>query len=146
LGPDVLITSVRLSAEDGMPIMVTARAAEAEAGARPRSYAAWIDPPTGRVLDSADTTSAFFGVLHRLHGNLLVPEFSRRQIVGWGGVALLISALSGIYLWWPRGVFVRGLRWQRTPQTTTNMHYSVGFCSRFRWRSSLSRASTSPSR
>jgi uncharacterized iron-regulated membrane protein len=126
-GPGVLVSSVRFPQDEGMPIVVTARAAEAEPGARPRSFMAWIDPPSGRVLDSAETTNAFFGVLHRLHGNLLVPEWSGRQIVGWAGVALLTSALSGLYLWWPRGAFMRALNWSRTPQTTSNIHHSVGF-------------------
>lgn len=127
LGPDVLVTAVRFSAEPGAPVVVTARAAEAAPGERPRSFMAWIDPPTGKVLDSGETTSAFFGIMHRLHGSLLVPNFSGRQIVGWTGVALLISALSGLYLWWPRVQFTRGLRWGRTPETISNIHYTVGF-------------------
>jgi uncharacterized iron-regulated membrane protein len=126
-GPSVLVSSVRFPQDEGSPVVVTARADEAEGGARPRSFAAWIDPPTGKILDSAETTSAFFGVLHRLHGNLLVPEWSGRQIVGWAGVALLISTISGLYLWWPRGAFARALSWGRTSQTTSNIHHSFGF-------------------
>jgi uncharacterized iron-regulated membrane protein len=126
-GPHVLVTAVRFPQDEGKPIVVTGRATEGPQGTRPRSYMGWIDPPTGKVLEATETTDSFFGMLHRLHGNLLVPEWSGRQIVGWAGVALLISSLSGIYLWWPRANLVRALRWQRTPQTTTNLHYTLGF-------------------
>src|SRR5205085_5033238 len=67
-------------------------------------------------------------VLHRFHENLTIPEYSGRAIVGWAGVGLAVLALSGIVLWWPRNVaFLRGLRWQRRPAQTTNLHFLIGF-------------------
>ena len=66
--------------------------------------------------------------LHFFHENLTVPEYSGRAIVGWTGVGMLVLALSGIVLWWPRhGAFLPGMRWRRRPRTSTNLHYLAGF-------------------
>ena len=57
----------------------------------------YIDPPTARVLDIVDFRSTFFGVLHRFHENLTVPDYSGRAIVGWVGVGMATLALTGIW-------------------------------------------------
>jgi uncharacterized iron-regulated membrane protein len=57
----------------------------------------------------------------------MVPGVGR-QVVGWVGVAMLISSLTGIWLWWPlRGRFTRGLRWKRRPDINSNLHHMGGF-------------------
>jgi uncharacterized iron-regulated membrane protein len=57
----------------------------------------------------------------------MVPGVGR-QIVGWIGVAMLISSLSGIWLWWPSvGGLRRGLRWRRQDRTSANLHHTAGF-------------------
>jgi uncharacterized iron-regulated membrane protein len=40
---------------------------------------------------------------------------------------MLILSLSGIYLWWPRNGFLRGLRYRRGPATSFNLHHLFGF-------------------
>jgi uncharacterized iron-regulated membrane protein len=55
-----------------------------------------------------------------------------RLIVGWLGVALAISSLTGLWLWWPRGLFSwgklgRAFAWKRTPLVLDNLHHMVGF-------------------
>src|SRR5262245_51438958 len=118
---------VRFPASDGWPVVVTARAPRVE-GSPPRSRNVYLDPPTARVLEVVDFRSSLFGFLHRFHENLTIPEYSGRAIVGWAGVGMLILALSGIWLWWPRGgAFLPGLRWRRTPQTSSNLHHLLGF-------------------
>lgn len=118
--------SVRLPGQ-ASPVIVAARGRDAEG--RPRLMNVYIDPPTARVLDIVDFRSTFFGVLHRFHENLTVPEYSGRAIVGWVGVGMATLALTGIWLWWPRGTssFVRGLRWARSPRFTFNLHHLLGF-------------------
>ena len=65
--------------------------------------------------------------LHVLHGSLMVPGVGR-QIVGWIGVAMLLSSLTGLWLWWPlRGRWTRGLRWKRQNATSANLHHQIGF-------------------
>ena len=73
--------SVRLPGQ-ASPVIVAARGRDAEG--RPRLMNVYIDPPTARVLDIVDFRSTFFGVLHRFHENLTVPDYSGRAIVGWG--------------------------------------------------------------
>ena len=87
----------------------------------------FIDPPTGRVLDVA-TGFDLVGWTHQFHESLQLRDYSGREIVGAIGVAMLISSLSGIYLWWParrldRSVF--GFRHGFT--TSRNLHYTLGF-------------------
>ncbi|HET7911130.1 MAG TPA: PepSY-associated TM helix domain-containing protein [Pseudolabrys sp.] len=113
--------------EPGWPMRVVMRAQPSEAGARPRVLTVYLDPSTARVLDVVDFRSSFFGFLHVFHENLTIPEYSGRQIVGWAGVGMLVLSLTGLWLWWPRGGFVRGLRWRRSPLFTFNLHSLLGF-------------------
>jgi uncharacterized iron-regulated membrane protein len=125
LGDGIALASIRF-AENAGPLVVSARGRDAEG--RPRLINVYLDPPTARVLDIVDFRSTFFGFLHRFHENLTVPEYSGRAVVGWAGAGMAILALSGIWLWWPRGGgFLQGLRWARSPRFTFNLHNLLGF-------------------
>lgn len=96
-------------------------------GGRPVRTNLWLDPVDGHVIDSARNDQGAVQVMHVLHGSLFIPEWGR-AIVGWVGVAMLISAVSGIWLWWPTvGRWVRGLRWRRHNNFDTNLHHLMGF-------------------
>jgi uncharacterized iron-regulated membrane protein len=87
----------------------------------------WLDPQDGRLLDQADGAAGLIRWLHVFHGSLTIPGVGR-QIVGWLGVAMLLSALTGLWLWWPfQGGFRFGLRWKRTSSVNGNLHYQTGF-------------------
>lgn len=119
--------NVRYPEHDGGPVKVQARGPRVD-GAPPRLMVVYLDPPTARVLEVVDYRSSLFGFLHRFHENLTVPDWSGRAIVGWVGVGLLVLALSGIVLWWPRNAaFLRGLRWRRRPAVSANLHFIIGF-------------------
>jgi uncharacterized iron-regulated membrane protein len=113
---------VRLPEADGMPLVVLARASEG--GGFTRLY---FDPPTGKVLDAV-TGGGFIGWVHGFHENLTVREYKGREIVGLVGFAMLISSLSGIYLWWPaRGRMRQALTGARPGFTLSrNLHYLFG--------------------
>jgi uncharacterized iron-regulated membrane protein len=120
--------AVRFPAEDGWPLQVMARGVPLGEFGPPRILNVYLDPPTGRVLDVVDFRSSLAGWLHRFHGNLTMPEYSGRAIVGWIGVGMLILSLSGIWLWWPRRGGVRpGFQWRRAAQTSSNLHHLMGF-------------------
>jgi uncharacterized iron-regulated membrane protein len=110
------------------PVMVSAaRPPEPGAAGRPIRTNLWLDPSGGRVIDRAASNEGAVRVLHVLHGSLMVPGVGR-QIVGWVGVAMLISCISGIWLWWPTsGRWTRGLRWRRQNSTNANLHHQGGF-------------------
>ena len=100
---------------------------EAKGGGRPQRAWVFMNPKTAEPIERASTGEGLVRVLHGLHGSLLVPGMGR-QIVGWVGVAMLISALTGIWLWWPiKGSFTRGLRWKRRPDLNSNLHHTGGF-------------------
>jgi uncharacterized iron-regulated membrane protein len=124
---DLQPAALRLPAEPGAPVQVQARAQKSEPGQRPRFVTVYLDPPSGRVLDVVEFRSSLFGFLHVFHENLTIPQYSGRQIVGWAGLGMLTLSLSGIYLWWPRGGFLRGLRWSRSTRFTFNLHHMAGF-------------------
>ena len=55
----------------------------------------------------------------------VLPGF---HFVGWVGVFMLLSSLTGLWLWWPlNGRVSRGLRWKRKPETSANLHHAGGF-------------------
>ncbi|HEY6916205.1 MAG TPA: PepSY-associated TM helix domain-containing protein, partial [Allosphingosinicella sp.] len=93
-----------------------------------RRIQVWLDPATGRVLDKAASDDGnIVRTFHMLHGSLMVPGVGR-QIVGWVGVFMLISSLTGIWLWWPvTGSVKRGFRWKRQPRFSANLHHQAGF-------------------
>ncbi|QNE32770.1 PepSY domain-containing protein [Sphingomonas sp. NBWT7] len=86
----------------------------------------YLDPATARVLDVATPAGGVMRLVHRLHGSLLVPVIGR-TIVGWVGLALALSCLSGLVLWWPRsGGVRRALSWRRGAGVAANLHRLAG--------------------
>jgi len=116
--------------EEGGPVAIAAAGAPSKGVARPgppQRTMIYLDPPTARVLEVASSSSGLTRTLHVLHGSLMVPGWGR-TIVGWIGVAMMFSAFTGIWLWWPTvGRWMRGLRWKRHRNTDTNLHYLTGF-------------------
>ena len=117
--------------EEGGPVVVNAvRAGQAGGAPRrgpPQRVSLWLDPADARVLDVADGNAGLVRWLHNFHGSLTVPGVGR-QIVGWLGVAMLISSLTGLWLWWPTtGSWTRGFRWRRGNDVETNLHHQIGF-------------------
>jgi uncharacterized iron-regulated membrane protein len=87
----------------------------------------YLDPPTARVLDVSQG-GGFVEWLHRLHGSLMLRDLWGRELVGVAGLAMLFSALSGIYLWWPgRAMAVQALRFRRRATMSRNLHHVAGF-------------------
>ena len=116
--------NVRLPEAEGMPVVVFARARDGDRGGSfTRLY---LDPPTGRVLDAA-SGGGFIGWVRGFHENLTLREYLGREIVGLVGFAMLISSLSGIYLWWPaRGRFREALGARPGLRLSRNLHYLFG--------------------
>lgn len=124
-------TGLRYPEASGWPVRVVTRAQRTEPGARPRFVTVFLDPPTAAVLDVMEFRNSFIGFLHVFHENLMLPQYSGRQIVGWAGVGMLILSLTGIWLWWPRRTtwmnLLRALRWTRSSRFTFNLHNMLGF-------------------
>ena len=127
LAPGERIASIRYPEHDGGPIVATAVAAPGARGGPPARTNIWIDPGTARVLDKASSNAGLVRAFHQLHGSLMVPGWGR-TIVGWVGVFMFCSCLTGIWLWWPvTGSVRRGFRWRRQNSTNANIHHLLGF-------------------
>jgi uncharacterized iron-regulated membrane protein len=127
LGDSFAVASVSFPKAANDPFIVQARAkGRPVEGRPPQSRRVWLDPASGRVLDIANPRGGLFGAMHQLHGSLMIPEIGRK-VVGWMGWSLLISSLTGIWLWWPRGAFLRAFRWGQRPLFSFNFHHFVGF-------------------
>lgn len=61
-----------------------------------------IDPSNGAVLGRRNYTDSFAFTIYRLHSTLLLRDWWGKELVGVLALALLGSAFSGFYLWWPR--------------------------------------------
>ncbi|HEX8512957.1 MAG TPA: PepSY-associated TM helix domain-containing protein [Allosphingosinicella sp.] len=109
------------------PVVATLARTGRPASGRPVRTLLYLDPATARLLDRGSSDEGAVRVLHILHGSLMVPGVGR-QIVGWVGVAMLLSSLTGLWLWWPlSGRFTRGLKWRRRATTSANLHHQSGF-------------------
>jgi len=125
LKPGDAIVSLALPDGDG-PVIVTASSPGKSISGPPRTMV-YLDPPTARVLDVANNRSGVLRVFHMIHGSLMLPG-AGRAIVGWIGVAMMVSCFTGLWLWWPTvGKWVRGLRWRRHHNLDTNLHHLMGF-------------------
>ncbi|HEU0133539.1 MAG TPA: PepSY-associated TM helix domain-containing protein [Allosphingosinicella sp.] len=109
------------------PVVATLSRPPKPGAGRPVRTLLYLDPANARLLDRSASNEGVVQVLHVLHGSLMVPGVGR-QIVGWIGVAMLLSSLSGLWLWWPlQGRFSEGLRWRRHRATSGNLHHQAGF-------------------
>ena len=87
----------------------------------------YIDPADGDVLDRADGRD-LVAWMHNFHESLMLREYRGRELVGVVGIAMLVSSLSGIYLWWPAGRLRRDtFGFRRGFALHRNLHYTVGF-------------------
>ena len=129
-GSTDVLTSLRYDEDGDGPVIASftqVRQGGGERGGPPQRTNIWLDPGSGQVLDAAGSNGGLIRIFHNLHGNLMVPGWGR-TIVGWVGVFMFISCLTGIWLWWPiGGSFRRGFRWKRQNSTNANIHHLVGF-------------------
>lgn len=113
--------------EEQAPIVAIATK-PAPGGGRPVRTSLWLDPRDASVIDRASGNSSVVQVMHVLHGSMMIPGGWGRPIVGWVGVFMLVSCISGIWLWWPLSGNLRsGLKWKRRNTTNANIHYLTGF-------------------
>ena len=131
LKPGERIAQLTWPEGDG-PVMVAAAGAAAQTrpnagNGPPQRTMVWLDPPTARVLEVGSSAAGLLRFVHVLHGSLQIPGVGR-TIVGLIGVAMMLSAFTGLWLWWPNmGSVVRALRWGRHRNVDTNIHQTLGF-------------------
>ncbi|MRT29496.1 sulfite reductase flavoprotein subunit alpha [Herbaspirillum sp. CAH-3] len=91
------VTTLTLTAEPG----ASARVVFAPPPGVRRGEARYADPYTGALLPPV-TGAEFFEFIERFHRWLLLPTEIGKIVLGTLALALLVLALSGLYLRWPR--------------------------------------------
>ena len=87
----------------------------------------YIDPDSAQVIDSAASSGSFMWYMHFVHGLFLIPDIGR-QVVGWMGWFLLVSGLTGLWVFWPgTGRVIAALRWRKRDGKAMNLHRQSGF-------------------
>lgn len=86
----------------------------------------WLDPADGAVLSSVGQGGGFLWSLRAFHGHMLLAT-GGREVVAIIGLVLLVSAGSGLWLWWPglRNI-ARALKWRRQASVSMNLHRHGG--------------------
>jgi uncharacterized iron-regulated membrane protein len=121
-GPD-RPSALRLVAPGG-PVLVAGQIrGPANHGLGPAQRAkVWLDPATGEVLAVHDGTADGMWWMRAIHGHLLLAT-AGREVVAFGGLLLVISAVSGLWLWWPGWRHLgAALRWRTRFGTAMNLH------------------------
>ncbi|WP_075257239.1 sulfite reductase flavoprotein subunit alpha [Herbaspirillum camelliae] len=95
--PQRRITTMTLSAEPGASVRVVFAPPPGER----RGQARYVDPYTGALLPPV-TGMEFFEFTERFHRWLLLPTEIGKIVLGTLALCLLMLALSGLYLRWPR--------------------------------------------
>jgi uncharacterized iron-regulated membrane protein len=124
LAPNEKLQDLRFDGE-GRPVVATA-VGKAVGDGRPARTSVWLDPRDASLIERESGNGGILQVMHVLHGSLMVPG-SGRTIVGWVGVFMFVSCLTGLWLWWPLSGSLRsGFRWKRRNTTNANLHYAGG--------------------
>ena len=88
---------------------------------------AYVNQYTGEVLGERARRETFLGFVRDLHMRLGGGEFGS-GVLKWSTVAMLVSLVSGLYLWWPnKQIRVRLMRGNR--RRWSDLHNAVGIVS-----------------
>ncbi|MEM9884307.1 MAG: PepSY-associated TM helix domain-containing protein [Bacteroidota bacterium] len=68
----------------------------------------FVDPYTGELLGVIDKKKDWITLSRFLHQNLLLRSDVGTQIVGAAALIMIVLALTGLYLWWPKNI--KGLK------------------------------------
>ncbi|MDX1661871.1 MAG: PepSY-associated TM helix domain-containing protein [Gemmatimonadota bacterium] len=85
---------------------------------------AYVDPYRETLLGTRPHDSGFVGTTFALHAELLGGE-AGHQVVGWLGVVLLILAVTGIVVWWPRLARLGRAVWVRWSGSGRRVNYDL---------------------
>ena len=85
----------------------------------------FVDPYTGQILGERDGLG-FPGTVHEFHSNLLLGK-AGKLITTTLSVGMVVLAISGLVLWWPRKLVRIDFR-SSAARLTFDLHNTVGSC------------------
>ena len=87
------------------------------------------NPYTGEVIGQLDSANPFMGKVHQFHKNLLFKDKKMGSLImACGAVLLVVLALTGIVLWWPRKLWTLGGA-KSSDRLSFDLHNFLGFYS-----------------
>jgi uncharacterized iron-regulated membrane protein len=87
----------------------------------------YVDQYSGRILGRKELANQLIWKIHELHINLGAGVAGSQFVFG-ASIGLLLLAVSGLYLWWPRRIF--GFRaGPQFSRTNYDLHRALGFWS-----------------
>ncbi len=123
------VTALRMPEYAGQGVLVGGMPHPVKRVGPPARHRVWLDPATAAPVAQWGLAPDGMWYMHALHGHLAAPGIGR-PLVGALGFILTFSALTGIWIWWPRnGGFLKGMRWRRGPGVNTNLHFYAGIWS-----------------
>jgi uncharacterized iron-regulated membrane protein len=92
-----------------------------------RPMMVWLSPDGVRVLRRDYWGEYALTFVYDLHYRLLLGELGGK-IIGWLGFGLLALLISGLWAWWPRGSWIKALRFKRhaPPQRSLRDWHKLG--------------------
>lgn len=96
------------------------------------SYAAFVDPYTGRELHYKHLETDFFTIVQNIHMYLLLPVAVGEWVVGIGVLIFVVMLITGMVLWWPKRKKDRHrsftIKWKgRWRRVNYDLHNVLGF-------------------
>ena len=119
---------VDLSVRDGAPVTVQMQ----PPGRGVRSVRVFVDPVSLEVLSTREVQprGQALGFLINIHSFLMMRSYIGVKVVGALGVAMILMALSGLVLWWPKKGQVRRAflvrRGARGLRLYVDLHHAAG--------------------
>jgi uncharacterized iron-regulated membrane protein len=91
------------------------------------TQAVTANPYTGEIIGSLATANTLMPKVHQFHINLLLGK-PGKIITSWGAILLIVLALTGIILWWPRKIW-KISEWKPGRRANFDLHNALGFWS-----------------
>lgn len=80
----------------------------------------YVDPYSGQVVYVEDARKGFFDLVLDLHRRLWLGERIGKSLTGYSTIVLFVVLLSGLFIWIPRKLNRKSVKWMFVIKRTTN--------------------------
>lgn len=105
----------------GKPGVLAARYQPPKADHHGQRIMVWLTPDGTHVLREAEWGTYAMTWIYDLHMQFQMGDVGR-DVVGWTGLGMVMLLLSGFWAWWPRGSWVKALRYKRNAAPSRRLH------------------------
>jgi uncharacterized iron-regulated membrane protein len=105
----------------GKPGALAARYQPPKAGHHGQRIMVWLTPDGAQVLRQEEWGAYAMTWIYDLHMQLQLGDVGC-DVIGWTGLGMAVLLLSGLWAWWPRGSWVKALRYKRNAAPSRRLH------------------------